>query len=71
MFTPIQRAQIRVESGCDETTIKKYPRVSDASKRRIERAAATIGIPLDVCPRESTTACTAVSPDTSNPPSAA
>ncbi len=46
MFDPIERARIRGESGCDEKTIKKYPNVSGASRQRIERAAATLGIDL-------------------------
>jgi hypothetical protein len=45
-MSPIDRARIRVESGCDEQTIKKYPNVRDASKRRIERAAELLGIEL-------------------------
>lgn len=44
MFTTQERARIRGESGCDEQTIRKYPNVSEASKRRIERAAASLGI---------------------------
>ena len=46
MFTPQERARIRGESGCDEQTIRKYPNVSEASRRRIERAAVTLGIEL-------------------------
>lgn len=53
MFSPIDRARIRGESGCDELTIKKYPNVREASRRRIERAAADLGIALPVMPRTS------------------
>lgn len=43
---PIDRARIRVESGCDELTIKRYPHVRDASALRIELAASKLGIEL-------------------------
>lgn len=47
---PIDRARIRVESSCDETTIRKYPNVSNASRRRIEGAASKLGIELPPTP---------------------
>jgi hypothetical protein len=45
-FTPMQRAAIRAKSGCDDTTIKKYPRVREVSAIRIEQAARELGLPL-------------------------
>lgn len=64
-MTPIERAKIRGESGCDESTIKKYPNVSAASRLRIERAAAVHGIEL---PR-TTDSRRAAATSTSPPPS--
>lgn len=52
LIPPLDRARIRVESGCDEQTIKRWPSVRDASRRRIERAAARLGIALPTCPAE-------------------
>lgn len=45
-LTPLQRARIRAVSGCADETIKKYPRVSDASRKRIERAADALDIDI-------------------------
>ena len=49
-LSPQDRIRLRAESGCADETVKKYPHVSDASKRRIERAAATLGIALPNVP---------------------
>jgi hypothetical protein len=45
-WTAIDRARIRVESGCADETVKKYPNVRDASRRRIERACMVLDLPL-------------------------
>jgi hypothetical protein len=45
-ISPIDRARLRAESFCAEDTIKAYPYVSDASKRRIEAAAEKLKIAL-------------------------
>lgn len=63
-LSPQDRLRIRAESGCADETVKKYPRVSDASKRRIERASAVLGIVLPG-------ASSSVSPAASEPSGAA
>lgn len=45
-LSAIDRARIRASSHCDEGTIRRYPVVSEASRARIERAAAELGIAL-------------------------
>lgn len=50
LIPPIDRARIRAESGCADDTIKNYPEVSDASKRRIEAAASKLQLTLPSTP---------------------
>ncbi len=40
------RARLRAETGCDEQTIRHYPNVRAFVARRIEEAAARLGIAL-------------------------
>lgn len=47
-LSPHDRARLRALCFCDELTLKKYPRVSAASKLRIERAAKDLRIVLPV-----------------------
>ena len=45
-ISPYDRSRIRVATGCDDSTIRKYPAVSAVSRRRIEAAAQELNIVL-------------------------
>lgn len=45
-LTVNERARIAAESGCAQGTIKRYPKVREASAKRIEDAAKRLGIRL-------------------------
>jgi hypothetical protein len=48
-LTPQDRARLRVESCCDEVTIRRWARgdrVLPATEARLQRAAQVLGIPL-------------------------
>lgn len=58
LYTTNDLARIQAESGCDQDTIRRYERHAKqrgATIWRIERAAASLGLPVRAAPEDNDT----------------